>query len=118
MIFCTASAVVGVSIALNAMSAHGTCTAVFVAVAAIAGFLLSSIRTLSKVSWVGWAGITSIIASVIILTVSVGVQDRPSTAPRPPLDWDKGFKVVNHPSFVEAMGAINIILFSSSATPM
>lgn len=118
MIFCTASAIVGVSTALNAMSSHGACTAVFTAVAAIAGFLLSSIRTLSKVSWIGWAGITSIIASVIILTIGVGVQDRPSEAPQAPLPWDKGFQVIGHPTFVEAMSAINIILFSSSATPM
>ena len=118
MIFCTASAIVGVSTALNAMSSHGACTAVFTAVAAIAGFLLSSIRTLSKVSWIGWAGITSIIASVIILTIGVGVQDRPSEAPQTPLPWHKGLQVIGHPTFVEAMSAINIILFSSSATPM
>lgn len=117
MVFCTASAIVGVSTALNAMSSHGACTAVFTAVAAIAGFLLGSIRTLNKVSWVGWAGITSIIASVIILTVSVGIQDRPSEAPQTG-NWDKGFQVIGNPSFTEAMSAINIILFSSSATPM
>lgn len=117
MVFCTASAIVGVSTSLNAMSLHGACTAVFVVVSAIMGFLFSSIRTLSKVSWVGWCGIASIVASVVVLTVAVGVQDRPSEAP-PTGPWDKGFMVVGHPSFAEAMGAINIILFSSSATPM
>jgi hypothetical protein len=99
------------------MSAHGACTAVFMAVAAIAGFLLGSIRTLNKVSWVGWAGITSIIASVIILTVSVGVEDRPADAPQVG-PWESGFQVIGHPTFFQAMDAINIILFSSSATPM
>ncbi|BEJ18247.1 hypothetical protein CspHIS471_0705240 [Cutaneotrichosporon sp. HIS471] len=117
MVFCTASAIVGVSISLNAMSLHGACTAVFVVVSALMGFMFSSIRTLSKVSWVGWVGIASIVASVIALTVAVGLQDRPSEAP-PTGPWDKGFMVFGHPSFAEAMGAINIILFSSSATPM
>ncbi|TXT07526.1 hypothetical protein VHUM_03246 [Vanrija humicola] len=117
MVFCTASAVVGVSTALNAMSSHGACTAVFIVVAAIAGFLLGSIRTLGKVSWVGWAGITSVMVSIITLTVAVGVQDRPSEAPRTG-PWDKKFQVTGNPSFAEAMTAINIIMFSSSATPM
>ncbi|KAL1411741.1 hypothetical protein Q8F55_002707 [Vanrija albida] len=117
MVFCTASAIVGVSTALNAMSSHGACTAIFLAVAAVAGFLLGSIRTLGKVSWVGWAGITSVMVSIITLTVAVGVEDRPSEAPRTG-PWDKNFKVAGTLSFSDAMTAINIILFSSSATPM
>lgn len=38
----------GISIGFNAVSSHGTCTAVFVAVAAVIGFGLSSIQTLGK----------------------------------------------------------------------
>lgn len=111
MVFCTASAIVGVSTALNAMSSHGACTAIFLAVAAIAGFLLGSIRTLGKVSWVGWAGITSVMVSIVALTIAVGVQERPSEAPRTG-PWDKKFQVVGTPTFAGAMTAINIILFS------
>ncbi len=39
------SAMLSVSIALNAVSVHGTCTAAFVAIAAILGFAMGSIQT-------------------------------------------------------------------------
>ena len=52
-----------ISIALNAISTHGTCTAVFVAVAAILTFLLSSIRTLSRMGWIAWIGLVSILSA-------------------------------------------------------
>lgn len=53
----------GISIGLNAISVHGTCTAVFVAVAAISGFLLASIRTLGRISWLAWVGLAFILTS-------------------------------------------------------
>lgn len=118
MIFIIGSALVGLSTALNAVSAHGACTAVFIAVAAVAGFLFGSIRTLGKVTWIGWAGIISIIASILTLTVAVGVQGRPYGVPPAPEPWDKGFKIVGNPTFAEAMSAINGIVFSYGATPM
>jgi hypothetical protein len=62
-IFVAASGLLGVSIGLNAISHHGTCTAVFVAVSAIMGFLVSSVRTLSKMSWLAWVGMISIVAA-------------------------------------------------------
>ena len=62
-IFVAASGLLGVSIGLNAVSHHGTCTAVFVAVSAIIGFLVSSVRTLSKMSWLAWVGMISIVAA-------------------------------------------------------
>lgn len=48
------------SIGLNAVSAHGACTAVFVVVAAVMSFALASIRTLGKMTWVAWGGLVSI----------------------------------------------------------
>jgi hypothetical protein len=41
----------GISIGLNAVSEHGTCTAAFVAIAATVAIGLSSIRTLGKIQW-------------------------------------------------------------------
>lgn len=52
-----------ISIGLNAVSDHGTCTAVFVAVAAILGFSLSSIQTLGKISFLAWIGIVCILTA-------------------------------------------------------
>ncbi|TXT10653.1 hypothetical protein VHUM_02158 [Vanrija humicola] len=117
MVFIIGSALVGVSTSLNAVSTHGACTAVFIAVAAVAGWLLGSIRTLGKISWIGWAGIVSIMAAIITLTVAVGVQDRPSEAPQTGT-WETGVKIIAHPTMAEAMSAINGIVFSYGGTPM
>lgn len=54
---------ISTSIALNAVSEHGTCSAVFTAVAAILAFMLASIRTLSKMSFLAWIGTASILIS-------------------------------------------------------
>jgi hypothetical protein len=52
---------VSTSIALNAVSEHGTCSAVFTAIAAILTFCLASIRTLNKMSWLAWVGTASVL---------------------------------------------------------
>jgi hypothetical protein len=62
-IFVAGSGILGLSIGLNAVSSHGTCTAVFVVVAALAGFLLASIRTLGRISWIAWVGLGCIVTS-------------------------------------------------------
>lgn len=51
----------GISISLNALSTHAVCTAVFVAVAFAIGFILASIETLGRITWLAWAGVTCII---------------------------------------------------------
>lgn len=111
------SAIIAVSVALNAVSLHGTCTAVFVACSAIAGFLLSSIPTLGQITWLGWIGVVSIFASILTLTVAVGVQDRPSDAPAAPLPWDANVQITASPVFAAAMTALGSVLFSAAATP-
>lgn len=53
----------GISISLNALSVHGACTAIFVAIAAVVTFGLSSIRTLGRISWLAWIGSICIIVA-------------------------------------------------------
>jgi hypothetical protein len=53
----------GLSIALNSVSTHATCTAVFVAISAIAGIGFASIRTLGRISWLAWIGLIAIITA-------------------------------------------------------
>ncbi len=53
----------GISTAFNALSTHGACTAVFVAVAAIIGFGFGSIQTLGRVSILAWIGVVSILSA-------------------------------------------------------
>ncbi|GAB7328628.1 hypothetical protein MBLNU13_g00567t1 [Cladosporium sp. NU13] len=115
-IFVAASGLLGVSIGLNAISHHGTCTAVFVAVSAIIGFLVSSVRTLSKMSWLAWVGMISIVAAVFSLTVAVGVQDRPAEAPQEG-PYVSTWKLFGTPTFAEAMAAIASIIFAFCGVP-
>ncbi|CAJ0551146.1 Ff.00g110760.m01.CDS01 [Fusarium sp. VM40] len=119
-IFTSASGILGISISFNALSTHGTCTAVFVAVAAIIVFLCSSIRTLSRMSWLAWVGVISLMAAVYLVTIAVGIQDRPSAAPQINLDddWKSDYKLYNSPGFADAMTAISTIIFAYAGTPL
>ena len=62
-VFVSGSGMLGISISLNAVSAHGACTAIFLAVAAVIGFLLSSIQTLGRITWIAWVGLITILTS-------------------------------------------------------
>ncbi|KAL2849931.1 transmembrane amino acid transporter protein-domain-containing protein [Aspergillus pseudoustus] len=116
-IFNSGSAILGISIGLNAVSTHATCTAVFAAVAAIAGFALSSIRTLGRITWLAWVGLPCIFAAVIIVTIAVGVQDRPPSAPTTDGPWSSDWKVIGHPTFAQGIAAVSNLLFAFSGTP-
>lgn len=61
--FVAGSGMLGISIGLNAVSDHATCTAVYVAVAFVIAFVLGSIQTLGRISWIAWVGLTSILTS-------------------------------------------------------
>lgn len=61
--FAAGSAMLSISIALNALSSHAVCTAVFVAVAAAAGFGIGSIRTLDRIGFLAWVGTVCIITA-------------------------------------------------------
>lgn len=54
---------------------------------------------------------------VIIVTIAVGVKDRPASAPMTPGPWSSDWKVVGNPSFAEAIAAVSNLLFSFSGTP-
>ena len=62
-IFVAGSGMLSISIALNALSLHGACTAVFVAVAAVIGFIFCSIQTLGRITWLAWVGVICIISA-------------------------------------------------------
>ncbi|WWC85648.1 uncharacterized protein L201_000514 [Kwoniella dendrophila CBS 6074] len=115
--FCAGSGMLSISISFNALSEHGACTAVFVAVAAIIAFSVSSIRTLGKISFLAWIGLVSILVAIFTLTVSVGVQDRPAAAPITAEPFESDFKLFNKPTFVNAISAISSLVFSYAGTP-
>ncbi|KAL1591838.1 hypothetical protein SLS59_010016 [Nothophoma quercina] len=105
-----------ISTAFNALSLHGACTAVFVAVAAAIGFLTGSIRTLGKITWLAWAGVVSIIVALLTLTIAVGLQDRPAEAPQTG-PYVSNYKLIGDPTFNEGMNAINTFVFAYAGTP-
>ncbi|GAA5880486.1 hypothetical protein JCM16303_005399 [Sporobolomyces ruberrimus] len=109
------SAIVGLSTALNAISLHGTCTAVFVAVMAVAIYPFASLRTLGGVKWIGWVGLISILSAVLTVTIAVGVGGRPSLAPQEG-PWDKNVVIWGTPSFPEAMTAISNLVLAYAGT--
>lgn len=61
--FVAGSGMLSISIALNAVSDHATCTAVYVIAAAASTYILGSIRTLERISWIAWVGVICIVTS-------------------------------------------------------
>ncbi|GAA5889891.1 hypothetical protein JCM6882_004356 [Rhodosporidiobolus microsporus] len=109
----TSSALVAMSTALNAMSVHGACTAVFFAVSAVAIYPVASIRTLENIKYVSWVGLVGILAALLLLMISVCVQ-RPSLAPQTgPLDLD--IQMWGKPTFAAAFNAISTLFFAWTA---
>ncbi|KAI8665381.1 hypothetical protein LRP88_04112 [Fusarium phalaenopsidis] len=116
-IFVAGSGMLGISIALNAVSTHGACTAVFVAVAAIIGFGLASIQTLGRISWLAWVGLVCLLTAIFTVTIAVGVQDRPADAPQEGT-WKSDYKIVNKGTpFTEAISAVSSLIFAYAGTP-
>lgn len=56
------------------------------------------------------------ILSVLIVTVAVGIQDRPSSAPQNGV-WVADYKIANHPSFTDAATALSTMIFAYAGTP-
>ncbi|KAJ5351588.1 hypothetical protein N7452_000562 [Penicillium brevicompactum] len=115
-VFVAGSGMLGISIGLNAVSDHAVCTAVYVAIAAIVACILGSIQTLGRLSWLAWIGLFSILTSILIVTVAVGIQDRPTAAPKDAV-WVPDYKIVGDPDFTSAITAVCTIVFAYAGTP-
>lgn len=61
------SGILGVSIAINALSDHGACTVWWSFLATVAVTLLASIRTFQRIGWITWAGFASMFVAVLIV---------------------------------------------------
>ncbi|KAL2680420.1 hypothetical protein Neosp_008021 [[Neocosmospora] mangrovei] len=109
------SAMLSLSIGFNALSNHGACTAVFVAVAFVLVLACASLRTLGDITWVAITGVFSIITGVLIVTISVSVQSQPPDAPTDVV-WKSDYKLIGDPTFLEAVSAIAAIVFAYAGT--
>ena len=52
----------------------------------------------------------------MIVTIAVGIQDRPTTAPQGDI-WVSNYKLIGHPSFEKAVSAVSSIIFAYCGTP-
>ncbi|KAH7187193.1 hypothetical protein DER44DRAFT_857640 [Fusarium oxysporum] len=73
------------------------------------------IRTLSRISFLAWVGLVAILVAISIVTIAVGVQDRPHDALAGP--WTSDYKLVNNPSFTDTISAIATFVFANAGTP-
>ncbi|KAF5254295.1 hypothetical protein FANTH_897 [Fusarium anthophilum] len=114
-VFISASAMLGVSVALNAISDHALCTWAFVIVAAISTGLLSSIRTLGRIGWIAWVGVAGIMIAIFSVTIAVGVERRKD--PAVTQGDSTTFRLTNTPPFADAMAAISSHIFAYAGVP-
>ena len=123
MALISASALVTLTIGLNTVSEHATCTVVFTVVAAIAMWAMCVPHSMRFVSWAvstqvapltsmlictsqSWPCTISIIATVLIVMITLGVQ-----GPRQP-DLPLNLKAIGNPTFTQAVSAFLNIAFA------
>ncbi|KAJ4179265.1 hypothetical protein NW755_012609 [Fusarium falciforme] len=113
VIFVAASAIVTLSIALNTISSHATCTVVFIFVACAACFLLCLPRTTKFVSNLGVPNAVSVLAASILVMISLGIKGPRKVDSID--DWHRDIVVIGHPSFRDGLNACLKIVFAYAA---
>ncbi|WVQ81417.1 hypothetical protein IAT38_003541 [Cryptococcus sp. DSM 104549] len=119
LFFCclAGSGFITLSIAFNSITEHAACTVVWTVIAAVVTCIFASVQTLNKISILGWVGFISIMCAIMTITIAVGVQDRPSTAP-PTGPWDKNIHAFNsEASFLNGMSAVSTVVFAYCGVP-
>lgn len=106
MALISASALVTLTIGLNTVSSHATCTVAFTVVAAVAMWALCVPRSMRFVSWASWPCTASIIITVLLVMITLGVQGpRDSTTPL-------NLKAIGSTNFTQAVSAFLNIAFA------
>ncbi|GAA5988515.1 hypothetical protein JCM11641_003300 [Rhodosporidiobolus odoratus] len=116
MLFVAGLQFLTISTALNGISLHATCTAVFVAVAAIFCIPIASLRKLDSITWITWVGVAAIIVAVFTVTIAVPVGGRPALAP-PTGDYEVKIVIWGTPSFAEGLNAVASIVSAYAGVP-
>ncbi|KAI5369951.1 Putative amino acid transporter, transmembrane domain-containing protein [Septoria linicola] len=115
-VLCCGSGILGVSIGLDALSTHATCTVTWAFVATVAVIATASVRKFHQIGWLTWAGFASIFVAVFIVVVAVTTRDRPAAAPLTG-EYDLGYYVFpSEVAFVAGMVASCSIFVSSAGT--
>ena len=114
-ILCAGLSTLGLSIALNAVTMHGTCSVVFGFCSYFIIATVASIRKIEKLAWVSWIGFVSIVVAILTVLIATAVRDRPAAAPQTG-DFDLGFSAYPQPSATFASAwAASLIIYASSA---
>ena len=111
VIFVAASAVVTLSIALNTISDHATCTVVFIVAACVLCWALSMPRTMKFVSYSGIPNAVSVLVAVLIVIISLGVSGPAGALP----GWDREITIAGNASFREGLNACLKIVYAFAA---
>jgi hypothetical protein len=115
-ILCTASAILGISTALNAVSEHGACTAAFSVVGLVMTIMFASIRTWGSMTWPLTASFFCVMAAVLAVIIGAGLLDRPAAAPQTG-PYELGFVAISYPNFAAGITAASAIFASSTGCP-
>jgi hypothetical protein len=115
-VLCTGSGILGISIALNALSEHGACSVGFSMVGTVLICAFSSIRTFAKMTTLMYIAFGSIMTAVLIVVVGVTLTDRPAAAPQTG-PYELGFYAIVMPTFAAGISASGNIFISSAAGP-
>ncbi|KAF1849042.1 uncharacterized protein K460DRAFT_84323 [Cucurbitaria berberidis CBS 394.84] len=106
MALISASALVTLTIGLNTVSEHATCTVVFAVIAALVMWAMCVPHSMRVVTWLSWPCTASIIATVLIVMITLGVQGPKD--PEAPLN----LKAIGNPTFTQAVSAFLNIAFA------
>ena len=114
-IICTGSAIIGLSVGLNALSDHAACTVWWVFLSTVVVIAGGSIRKFEKIGWLTWVGFISIYIAVFIVVVGVTTRSRPAAAPQQG-KFELGYHAIAYPTFIVGITAACTIFVSSAAT--
>ncbi|ESK89001.1 neutral amino acid permease [Moniliophthora roreri MCA 2997] len=117
-VLCAGAGILGVSVALNALSSHATCTVWFSLVSTVFVIGAASIRKFHDLAWLTWVGTLSVFVAVMVVVVAVTQVDRPAAAPQTG-PFELGFYAFPPSSmatFGAGMSATCAIFISSAGT--
>lgn len=115
-ILCVASAILGISVGLNALSEHGACSTYFTLVGTILTIMFSSIRTWKSMTWPLAFAFICVMAAVLAVIIGASRLKRPAAAPQEG-PYELGFVAIAYPNFAAGISAANAIFVSSTGCP-
>lgn len=112
LVMICSSAMLTTSIALNAVSTHAFCTLGFTAIVAAAALIIGGgFRQMTKVAWLGWVGVASVLIAIWTLVIAMLCQSFP-LASLGQTGHVQVYAVNTSSSFVDAIMAVVTQLFA------